>query len=94
MTDKARFLKKFHGPNLAATGLNQAQNEVFRHFLEFGSLVFLEIAYNDSLQQCRGETHGKHFWGSNLGQTKLQRDDSLEIGPEIRVFAIFSSLYH
>ena len=33
-------------------GLNQAQNEVFPHLLEFGSYVFLEIAYNDSLLQC------------------------------------------
>ena len=37
----------------------------FCHFLKFGSLVFLEIAYNDSLQQCmissRGKTHEKNF---------------------------------
>ena len=56
---------------LKSTGLNQTQNEVFRHFLEFGSLIFLEIAYNDSLQQCltsnKGKTRGKYFWGSNLG---------------------------
>ena len=45
-------------------------------FLKFGSLVFLDIAYNDSLQQCitssRGKTHQKNpyknFWGPNLGQ--------------------------
>ena len=53
--DQARFLKKkkkFCIPNLDRTGQNQAQNEVFHHFLEFGSLVFLEIAYSGSLQQC------------------------------------------
>ena len=41
----------------------QAQNRVCRLFLKFGSLVFLEIAYNDSFQQCltssRGKTHIK-----------------------------------
>ena len=44
----------------------------FPHFLKFGSLVFLEIACNDSLQQCltssRGITYEKKFWGPNLGQ--------------------------
>ena len=74
MTVEARFLKvNFGGPNSSAMGLNQAQNKVFRHFLEFGSYVFLEIAYNDSLRQCltssRGKTHEKHFEGPNLGQT-------------------------
>ena len=35
MTDEARFLKKkkFGGPNLGLTGLNQVQNEIFG-FLE------------------------------------------------------------
>ena len=46
-------------------GLNQAQDKVFCHFLDFGSLVFLEIAYSDSLQQCptfsKGKTHKKMF---------------------------------
>ena len=74
MTDKERFSRKEIGsPNLGSMGLNQAQNEVFRHLLEFGSYVFLEIAYNDSLRQClkskRGKTHKKTFWGPNLGQS-------------------------
>ena len=43
----------------------------FCHFLKFGSLVFLEIAYKDSLRQCirssRGKTHEKKkFGGPNL----------------------------
>ena len=58
-------------------GLNQAQNEVFGHFFEFGLLVFLEIAYNDSLQQCitssRNKTHEKKFGGPNFGQTSQNR---------------------
>ena len=45
-----------------------------RHLLFFkcGSLVFPEIAYNDSLQQyptsSRGKIHEKITWGPNLGQ--------------------------
>ena len=42
----------------------------FWHFLKFGSQVFLETAYNGSLQQCltssRGETYKKN-WGPKLG---------------------------
>ena len=40
--------------------LNQAQNEVFRYFLEFGSNVFFEIEYNDSLRQCLISNRGKN----------------------------------
>ena len=32
--------KKIRAPTLGPRGLNQAQNEVFRHFLELGSLIF------------------------------------------------------
>ena len=43
----------------------------FGHFLKFASLVFLEIAYDDSLQQClkssRDKIHEKNFWGPKLG---------------------------
>ena len=47
MTDEARFLKKkIGGPNLGQMAKNRAQNYVSCHFLKFGSLVFLEIAYN------------------------------------------------
>ena len=45
---------------------------VFFHFLKFGSLVFREIAYKDSLQQYLtsdiGKIHKKKFCGPNLGQ--------------------------
>ena len=46
-------------PNLGPTGLNQAQNDVFYHFPEFGSLLFFEIAYNDSLRQYLSFSIGK-----------------------------------
>ena len=58
-------------------GLNQAQNEVFPHLLEFGSYVFLEIAYNDSLLQCltpsRGKIHKKKVWRLKFGQNGQYR---------------------
>ena len=72
--------------NLGQISQNRTQNQVFCHFLKFDSLVFLGIAYNDSLQQCltssRGKTH-KNNWGV-----------SSNLSPEIRFFAIFSSLIH
>ena len=62
------FEKKYRRPNLGPTGLNQAQNEVLHNFLEFGSLVFLEIAYNDSLQHIvEVKTHEKKCLGPKFG---------------------------
>ena len=73
---------------LSPTGLNQAQNQVFHDFLEFGSLIFLEIACSDSLQQCltfsRDKTHEK----------KLESQIWTQTGHKIRFLAIFSSLVH
>ena len=87
MTDEARFLEivgLIYGP----TGLNQDQNEVFRQFLEFGSLVFLEISYNDSLQQCltssNGKTHEKKNWEFKFGPKEPKSDPKL----------FFLSFYH
>ena len=77
MTDEARFLKKkkFGGPNLGLTGLNQVQNEIFG-LLELRSYVFLEIANNDSLRQCVRSRIGKTY--------------EKKLGPKVRFFAIFS----
>ena len=87
MTDEARFLG-IVGLNLGPTGLNQDQNEVFRQFLEFGSLVFLEIACNDTLQQCltssNGKTHEKKNWESKFGPKEPKSDPKL----------VFLSFYH
>ena len=49
MTDEARFLKKKLQPEFGPIGRKSGPK---CRFLEFGSLVFLEIAYSDSLQQC------------------------------------------
>ena len=36
-----------------------SKTSFFCYFLKFGSLVFLKIAYNDSLQQCLTTGGGK-----------------------------------
>ena len=73
MTGEARFLKE---KKMATRILAQ---QVFRHFLEFGSLVFVEIVYNDSLQQCltstRGETYEKRF-GTQIGPNESKSDQT------------------
>ena len=63
----------------------------FSHFLKCGLLVFLEIAYNDSLQQfiasIRGKIHGKK-------KKKFVQQILAKSGPKLGFFAIFSSLVH
>ena len=70
---------------MGPTGLNQAQNEVLGHFLEF--------AYNDSWRQFlifgRGKTHEKIFVGPNLGQTGQNRVQNYVF----RLFLKLSSLF-
>ena len=51
--------KKFWGPNWGRRDQNQTRNQGFCYFLQFGLLVFLEIAYIDSLQQCMSSFSGK-----------------------------------
>ena len=55
--------KNFGDPNLSQRGQNRSRNQVFCHFLKLGSLVFLVIIYNNSLEQClkcsRGKTYEK-----------------------------------
>ena len=62
-------------PKFGCNWLSQVQNEVFYHFLKFRSLLLLELAYSDSLQQCLTfsgvKTYTqKKFSGPNLGQAK------------------------
>ena len=75
------------GLNWGQAVLNQAQNKVFCHLIEFGSYPFLEIACNNNLQQClassRGKVHEKKiFFEGLMGQNR----------DEISFFTIFSSL--
>ena len=70
--------RNFLGPNLDQ---NQAQNQVFDHFLKFSSLVFLKIAQDDSLEHLVQVKPTKNILGP-------------QIGSEIIVSAILSRLHH
>ena len=65
-------MKKFLGPKFGLKVPKLGPKLSFCHFLKFGSLVFLEISYNDSLEQfltsSRGKIQEKKFWDSNLCQ--------------------------
>ena len=58
-------MKTFFGSKFCPQGPKSVQKLGFYHFLNFDSLVFLEITYNDSLQQCltcsRGKIYEKNF---------------------------------
>ena len=84
---------KIFGDQILAKGTKIGlETSFFCHFLKFCSLVFFEIAYNDTLQQCitsvRGKTQESFFWGPNLGQ------NGPKSGPKLDFFTIFSSLVH
>ena len=77
MTEKARFLKKKNGaPNLDLMVKSQAQNEVFRHFLKLGSLLFHEVEHDDSLQQCIKSSRGlaQTIFSSASQTTRVERN--------------------
>ena len=64
-----KLTKKFYG---AQIWVKQAKIRFFAIFSSLVHLVFLEIAYNYSLQQCLtsgwGKSHEKDFGGPNLCQ--------------------------
>ena len=75
----------------AKTGQNLVQNQVFCHFLKFSLLVLLEIAYNDSFQQCLTSSRGK-IHEEKLGPQIWTK--GAKIGSKTRVFAIFLTVVH
>ena len=63
--------EKVFGAQLWAKGAKlRSKTRFFCHFLQFSLLVYLEIAYNDSLQQyitsCRGKTHREKKFGKKF----------------------------
>ena len=63
--------KKFWWPKFGPKGPKLGPKLGFLSICQnWFQLVFLEIAYNDSLQQflrfSRGITHEKNFWGPNM----------------------------
>ena len=80
VTDEARFLGKKMEKNLGPMSLNQAENKVFRHFIEYG-YVFLEIRYNDRLWQCL--TSSKHeAWSPPLLESKAHFQELIKKTPK------------
>ena len=74
--------------------INQAQNEVFCHFLEFGSYVYLEIAYNHIFRQYFAssidKTYEKKIAGGGVGGGDGQIwTKRAKIRPKIRYFCHF-----
>ena len=87
LTYKARLLKKNGGPTKFGSNRHKSgQNAVFCHFLEFGSYVFFEIAYDDSPRQCLTSTGSKTHEKSLGAQTWATR---AKIGAEISFFGHF-----
>ena len=62
----AKSTKKILGPKFGPKGTKSGLKLGVLHFLKFGSVVFLEIASSDSLQQCRTSSRGKTH-EKNLG---------------------------
>ena len=83
--------KKIFGPKFGSKGPKSVLKLGLFPFSQAGSLIFLEIACNDSLQQCqtrsRGKIHGKNF-GTQIWAK------GAKISPETKLFAIFLSLVH
>ena len=65
----------------------------FLSFLKFGSLVFLAILYNDSLQQCltsrRRQIHEKKIWGFKFGPKGPKSCLKLDFLPFSHVCSLF-----
>ena len=58
-------------PKFGLNWLNQVQNEFFYHFLEFRSLVFVQLAYSDCLQQCLTFGGGKTYTHKKFFQAQI-----------------------
>ena len=75
MTNEAKVLKK---KDLFC----QKKKKVFCYFLKFGSLIFLEITYNDRLRQCltsrRDKTQEKYL-GPKFGPNKPKSGSKLGV---------------
>ena len=57
---KKKKKKKKLRARFGSSGSKPGPKFVFRDFLEFGSNVFLEIAYDDILRQCLTSSRGKN----------------------------------
>ena len=93
-TYKARLLKKNGGPTKFGSNRHKSgQNAFFFfcHFLEFGSYVFFEIAYDDSPRQCLTSSGSKTHEKNLVDQGWATRT---KIGAKISFWGIFSGLVY
>ena len=74
------------GANLGETDQNWARNQVFYKFFIFDSLVFLQNAQNNSLEQCLTTNQQRE----ELRKKKL----GIQNWAQNQVFVIFSGLHH
>ena len=81
---EVKLTEKVLGAQNWAKQAKTACNQVFCHFHQFSLLIFLEIAYNDSLQQSRFKIC-KKIRGPKFGP---------QLGLKLVFFAIFSSFVH
>ena len=89
---RSQFLKKKDwGSEFGSNGLKSGSKLCFLPFSQVGSLVFLEIAYNDSLQQCPISSRGKiHKRRKKNCDPNLSKGSKL--GPELG-FLPFSKVW-
>ena len=80
LTEPDFWKKNLGGPNLRQMSKIGLKARFFYYYLKFGSLVSLDIAYNDSSQQCLtcswGKIHEKKLWDPNLGQRNQNRSQN------------------
>ena len=86
---EVKSTKTVWDPSLGQRDQSRAQNLVFCHFLMFGSLVFLDIEYNDNLKECIISSRGKIHEKKNLGPKFVPKGpkSGLKLG-----FLIFSQV--
>ena len=87
------FMKKNFGPKFGPNGPESVPK--LYHFFKFGSLVFLEFAYNDSLQPCAtwsiAKIHEKKLCGPNL-DSKLGFCHFLKLGSLVFLAITYSDI--
>ena len=79
---RGKASEKRFGPKLGSSGPKSGPKLGFSYFLQLGLLVFLEIALDDSLQQCLTSSRGKaseKFFGPKSG-SKLGFSYFLHLG--------------
>ena len=78
-------MKKVFGPKFGSKGPKSGPKLFFFHFLKLGLLVFLEITYNDSLEQ--------YVTSSTVKTKNIETRFGPKSGPKLRGFLPFSQVW-